>query len=480
MADAARRFRAPDPALIIFGIIVLAAILTWVIPPGEYARSEMEVDGVGTREVVVPGSYAPVERAQQSVGARLVHTVAMIFQAPIRGFVDPDAAPIIAFVLLVGGAFAVLTRTGAIDAALRRVVRAAGDSPVLDVVLIPLFMTLFSLGGAVFGMSEETIPFVLIFVPLALALGYDSLTGAAIPFLGSAAGFAAAFLNPFTVGVAQGIAGVALFSGAGFRIGLWVVVTALVVAFVVWHARRIRRDPSLSAVRETDRARIATLVPQAEARFTARHGAVLAVFGAGMAVLVGGVLLAQWYIVEIAALFVALAALLGAVGRLGANDTARAFMEGVRDLAPTALIIGLARGILIVLEDGQVVDTILYGLASGLGGAGTTVAAGAMFGVQTLINLFVPSGSGQAALTMPLMAPLADLVGVTRQTAVLAFQMGDGFTNMIIPTSAVLMGVLSLSGISWPVWARWVLPLQAVLFGVGLAALALAVATGYA
>lgn len=473
------RLRTPDTTLIIFGIIVLAAVLTWVVPPGEFARAEIEVAGVGTREVVVPGSYERVERGDEGAAARLAHSVAMVFQAPIRGFVDPDAAPIIAFVLLVGGAFAVLTRTGAIDAALRRVVEAAGQSRALDVVLIPLFMALFSLAGAVFGMSEEVIPFVLIFVPLALALGYDSLTGAAIPFLGSAAGFAAAFLNPFTVGVAQGIAGVAPFSGLGFRVGLWVVVTAAVVAFVVRHARRVRRDPSLSPVREADAARAAA-ASGAGGAFTGRHGAVLAAFGLGMAALVAGVLAAGWYIVEIAALFVALAALLGAVGGLGGNDTARAFMDGVRDLAPTALVIALARGILVVLEDGQVVDTILYGLASGLGGAGATVAAGAMFGVQTAINFFVPSGSGQAALTMPLMAPLADLVGVSRQTAVLAFQMGDGFTNMIVPTSAVLLGVLSLAGISWPTWARWLWPLQAALFALGLVALAVAVAVGYA
>ena len=479
MADDRPRFRAPDTTLILFGIIVVAAVLTWVVPPGEFARGEIEVEGVGTREVVVPGSYERVERGEEGVGARLAHSVAIVFQAPLLGFVDEDAAPIIAFVLLVGGAFAVLTETGAVDAALRRVVRGAERSPLLDVLLIPLFMGLFSLGGAVFGMSEETIPFVLIFVPLALALGYDSVTGAAIPFLGSAAGFAAAFLNPFTVGVAQGIAGVALFSGAGFRVGLWVIVTAVVTGFVVWHARRVRRDPERSPTRAIDRDRQGGLVETGE-RFTRRHGAVLLVFALGIAAIVAGVLAAGWYIVEIAALFVAVGAAMGAVGGLGGDGTAKAFMAGVRDLAPTAFIIGLARGILIVLQDGQVVDTILYALSSGLGGAGATVAAGAMFGVQTAINLVVPSGSGQAALTMPLMAPLADLVGVSRQTAVLAFQMGDGFTNMIIPTSAVLMGVLSLARIPWPTWARWILPLQLTLVAIGLAALAVAVGVGYA
>ena len=480
MPDAApARFRAPDTTLILFGIIVLAAVLTWVVPPGAFARDEIEVEGVGTREVVVPGSYERIERAGGDVGGRLLHTVAVVFQAPILGFIDEDAAPIIAFVLLVGGAFAVLTETGAVDAALRRVVAGAERSPVLDVLLIPLFMGLFSLGGAVFGMSEETIPFVLIFVPLALALGYDAITGAAIPFLGSAAGFAAAFLNPFTVGVAQGIAGVALFSGAGFRVALWVLVTAVVTGFVLLHARRVRRDATRSPMHGLDVEGRAALEVEGEA-FTRRHAAVLLAFAAGIVALVTGVLTAGWYIVEIAALFVALGAVLGAVGGLGADGTAKAFMAGVRDLAPTAVIIGLARGILVVLQDGQVVDTILDALASGLGGAGATVAASAMFGVQTAINVFVPSGSGQAALTMPLMAPLADLVGVTRQTAVLAFQMGDGFTNMIIPTSPVLMGVLSLARVPWPTWARWILPLQLGLFALGVAALVVAVAVGYA
>ena len=476
------RFKAPDTTLIIFSIIVLAAVLTWIVPPGAYERTEIEVDGAGTREVVQPGTYARVERADGGVGERLLHSVVMVFQAPIRGFTDEDAAPIIAFVLFVGGAFAVLSRTGAVDAGLRRIVAASEGSRALDRLIVPLFMVVFSLGGAVFGMAEETIPFVLIFVPLAMALGYDSLTGAAIPFLGSGAGFAAAFLNPFTVGVAQGIAGVPLFSGVAFRVTLWVLVTGVVTAFVMWHAARVRRDPSRSPTAALDaQVRAAGLgdAAGAVARVSAAQVRTLVVFALGLAVLVFGVLQFGWYIVEIAALFIALGALMGAVGGLGGNDTARAFMEGVKDLAPTAVIIGLARGILVVLEDGQVVDTLLSGLAGMLEGTGSAVAAMAMFGVQTAINFFVPSGSGQAALTMPIMAPLADLVGVTRQTAVLAFQMGDGFTNMIIPTSAVLMGVLSLARIPWPTWARWILPLQVTLFGIGLVALSVAVAVSF-
>lgn len=478
----APRFRAPDTTLILFGILVLAAVLTWFVPPGAFQKTEIEVPGVGAREVVVPGSFAPVEGGGRSVGERVVHSLGMILKAPILGITDADAAPIIAFVLLIGGAFGVLTATGAVDTGLRAVVHAARRSRALEAALIPLLMAVFSLGGAVFGMSEETIPFILIFVPLSLALGYDSIVGVSIPFLGSAAGFAAAFINPFTVQVAQGIAGVPPLSGFGFRVGLWVVVTAIVIAFVMAHAARVRRDPTRSptyAIDERKRHEGLHLDEAGGDVLSRRQWGVLGVFFAGLALLVWGVLTHGWYITEIAALFVGLAIAMGVVGGLGADTTAKTFMDGARDLVATAILIGLSRGILVILEDAQVIDPILNTLAGLLGGAGATVSAMAMFAVQTAINFFVPSGSGQAALTMPVMAPLSDLLGVTRQTAVLAFQMGDGFTNMIIPTSAVLMGALTLAGVPWPSWARWVAPLQVTLFVLGLAALAVAVAVGY-
>ena len=481
-----KAFKVPDTAVILAAIVVAAAVLTWVVPPGAYERTEMAVPGVGTREVVVPGTFRVIEREDRGVVDALLHSIGMVFKAPILGLTDPEAAPIVAFVLLIGGTFAVLQRTGAIDAALYRLVQLSRQYRTMELLLLPVFITLFSLGGAVFGMAEETVPFVLILVPLALALGFDSITGAAIPFVGSGVGFAAAFFNPFTVGVAQGIAGVPPFSGAGFRFGLWLVCTVLTIAFVSWHAHRVRRDPTKSPIYAIDQAkRLEGLqVGVLEARFTYRHQAVLVIFALGMVVLVWGVLPVErggfgWYIVEIAALFVALGVIMGVIGGLGGNGTAGAFMDGVRQLAATAVLIGLARGILIVLEDGQVIDTILHALASRLEGTTAATAAMAMFAAQTAINFFVVSGSGQAALTMPLMAPLADLVGVTRQTAIVAFQMGDGFTNVIIPTNPVLMGVIALAGIPWTRWARWILPLQLLLFGVGLIALVIAVSIGY-
>lgn len=455
--------KAIDTTLIVFLMIVAAAALTWVVPPGSFDTVALEVPGAGTRDVVVPGSYERLDaRSPQGIGA--------VLRAPIRGLVE--AADVVGFVLLVGGAFAVLQATGAVERALRALVRAAERSPLLEAAIIPTFMTLFSLGGAVFGMAEETIPFVLIFVPLARSLGYDAIVGVAIPFVGSQAGFAAAFLNPFTVGVAQGIAEVPLFSGIGLRIVLWGVTTAIAIAFVVRYARSIRTAPDPGTARTT----ADTAPVEGPARGT---GAVLLTFTAGIGLLVYGVLRHGWYIEEIAALFVGVGIAVGVVGRLGPGRIAREFMEGARDLVATAVIIGLARGILVVLEDGMIVDTLLQAMAGVLDGVGSVGAAQGMFAVQTVLNFFVPSGSGQAALTMPLMAPLADLTGLTRQVAVLAFQMGDGFTNLIVPTNPVLMGAISLAGVSWTRWARWMVPLQLILFALGLATLAIAVTGGF-
>lgn len=470
-----KRGGALDPALLIFGVLVLCAALTWVVPPGAFEKTLIEVPGAGTREVVVPGSYERLDEAsRQGLGAVLL--------APIRGLVA--AADIVAFILIVGGAFAVLDATGAITAALRRLVVAAERSRTVERLVIPLFMALFSLGGAIFGMAEETIPFVLIFVPLARSLGYDAVVGVAIPFVGSQAGFASAFLNPFTVGVAQGIADVPLFSGIGLRIVLWGVTTAIAIAFVMAYAARVKRDPDASAVRgiEHDVAEPVSASPADPGEagsLTRRQSAVLVTFALGIALLVVGVIRFGWYIEEIAALFVGVAIAVGVVGGLRPGRVSTAFMDGARALVATAILVGIARGILVVLEDGLIIDTVLMAFASLVDDVGSTGSAWVMFAAQTGLNFFVPSGSGQAALTMPIMAPLADLVGVTRQTAVLAYQMGDGFTNLIVPTNPVLIGAISLGGVPWDRWARFMLPLQGVLFALGLATLAIAVATGY-
>lgn len=452
------RFKAPNSYLLVFTVSMVVAALTWILPGGEYQR--VEVDG---RQVVDAESYQVKEAEPQGPVA--------ILRAPIAGFIA--ASSIIGFVLLVGGAFAVLQATGAVDRSIRRLAAAHSRYRFVEHLWIPMFMVLFSLSGAVFGMSEEVIPFILIFVPLALRLGYDSIVGVAVPFIGAGAGFAGAFLNPFTVGVAQDLAGLRQFSGVPYRLICWVVLTTVAVVWVSLYARRIKQDPSRSPTFEADEIKRRSLpVEDGVDESGGSQTATLLVFLGGMGLLVWGVLTKGWYIEEIAALFVGLAIAVAVIGRLRPGAAMDAFVSGARDLVGTALIIALARGILVIAEDGHIIDSILNALAGAVQGVPAVVSAQLMFLVQTALNFFVPSGSGQAALTMPIMAPLADLVGVSRQTAVLAFQFGDGFSNLIIPTSAVCMGVLSLAEIPWATWARWILPLQIVFFIVGCCLLA--------
>jgi uncharacterized ion transporter superfamily protein YfcC len=451
------KIKAPNTYLLIFSIIVITAILTWMIPGGQYDRIEQN-----GRMVVVDNSYHHVEKNPQGLWA--------ILKAPIRGFTDRSAALIVGFILIVGGVFAVLEKTKAIEAAIKAVVKAYDRSPIIEILFIPIVMTIFAIGGGSFGMGEEVIPFILIFVPLALALGYDSVVGVAIPFVGAGAGFAGAFLNPFTIGIAQQIADLPLFSGIGYRIICWIICTATAILFVMLYAQKVKRNPEKSISFEIDHQKRKNLHIDDLENFQGiekRHKFVLWTFAAGMLGMIFGVLKFQWYIEEICAVFLLTGIVVGIVGKLSISDFTDAFVAGAKDMIGTALIIILARGILIIAEDGKIIDTILNSLAASIQHLHPIISSQAMFVIHSIINFFVPSGSAKAALTMPIMVPLADLVGVTRQTAVLAFQFGDGFSNMIIPTSGITMGVLTLSGISWEKWAKWLLPLEIIFLIIG-------------
>jgi uncharacterized ion transporter superfamily protein YfcC len=448
-----KNFRLPNTFVLLFAILALIALATWFIPGGKYDTHV--VDG---KTLVDPASFHYVQSAPQGLVALL--------KSPIRGFVE--AAQIIGFVLIVGGAFAVLQKTEAIDSMILAIARAHAHSRFVRAAIIPLFVTLFSLGGATFGMSEEAIPFVLIFIPLALALGYDSVVGVSIPFVGSQVGFAAAFLNPFNVGIAQGIAGVPVFSGVGYRLVVWVACTAVTVAFLMWYAARVKRHPTLSPTYQLDQVKRAERTTSVEApHFTRRHGLILGLFALTLGAMVVGVVGYGWFIDEIAALFFAMAILVAVAGRLSPDEFVASFIQGARDMVSTALVIAIARATVVIARDGQIIDTMLHSLMPLVQSEHAAFAAQKMFVIQSVINFFIHSGSGQAALTMPIMAPLADLVGVSRQTAILAFQLGELSTPMI-PTSGITVGVLALARIPWIVWARWMLPLQLVYLVLAL------------
>ena len=452
----AGKIRLPHTLVLIYAMVILTVVATWIVPGGQYQRAEK--DG---RTVPVAGTFALSSRNPQGLGA--------LFVSPVKGFVD--AAAIIAVVFVVGGAFSVIQKTGAVMAFIHNLALRFGQSRALRALLIPVTMIVFSLGGAVFGMCEEAMPFVLVFVPLALSLGYDSIVGVAIPFVGAASGFAGAFFNPFTVGIAQGIAGLPIYSGLGYRLIIWALGTAIAVFFVVRYAARVRKDPRRSPTFKDDVERREklqiNLSPTEMVPLTPAHRRVLVLFLAGMALLVFGILKFKWYINEIAGLFLALGILSGFVGKLKSDDMARSFIDGAKDMVNAALIIGCARAILVVATDGRILDTTLYAMSRAISHFHPILSAQMMFISQCIINFFVHSGTAQAALTMPIMAPLGELVGITRQTSVFAFQLAE-YINPILPTSGVTMGVLGLAQLRWEKWAKWFLPLAViwVLFGL--------------
>jgi len=447
-----QRLAMPHTLVVVMALVVLVLAASWVVPSGEYERTQVETSE-GTRNVTVAGTYQQVPKVY--LGPETV------LSSPIRGFVD--AALLVVFLLVIGGSFGIFQETGAVEFGIRHLTDTIARRPHLEGLLIPALMVVFSLAGSVFGMAEEVIPFVIIFIPLARQLGYDSIVGTSIPFLGAAAGFAAAFFNPFTVGIAQSIAGVPLYSGLGYRLFTWVVGTAVMVAYVMWYAGRVKRNPEISPVRDIDAAREALAAETtAHARWDARHVATLTLFVLAMVLLVVGVLRWKWYIDQIAVLFFGMGLLLGAVGGLGPSHIARTFVAGAKDMVGVVFIVACARALLVIAQDAKILDTLLYAASNTLSLLPRGVIAQVMFLIQSVINFFIHSGTAQAALTMPIMAPLADLVGITRQTAVYAFQLCE-FINPILPTSAVTMGVLGAAKIPWERWARWFLPLMLIL-----------------
>jgi len=450
--------KAPDVFVIAFALILLAAAATWLLPGGAYERRQEQV-GDTVREVVVPGSYK-VEPSKPQLEE--------IFLAPVRGFLR--MAPIIALIFIVGGAFNILNDTGAIAAGIYQLVRLLAGRAYL---IIPIVMTVFSFFGGAYGMCEEAIPFALIFVPMAIALGYDSLVGISLSFVAAGVGFAAGFLNPFTVQISQGIAGVPLGSGIKYRLIVWALATVVAIAWTMVYAARVKADPTRSPMYDLDRERRAELekAEAAQVVFTWRHGVALVVLGATVVGLIVGSTVFKWYMVEFAGLFFAMGLLAGIAAGLGPNQIAKSFIAGAKDIASAALIVGFAGGIVVILEDGHILDTILFGMASVTSHFGGVLAAQAMYVLQLILNFFIPSGSTKAVLTMPLLAPLADLSGITRQTLVLAYQLGAGFTSMIIPTSGVTVGTLALAKIPYERWVKWHWPLQLVFFIFSLLAL---------
>jgi uncharacterized ion transporter superfamily protein YfcC len=513
--------KVPHTYVIVFGIIVIAAVLTWIIPPGKYIEVTRTVDGNLVKEMKffyendLPGNYSESFNSQVQTW--------QVLSALFKGFVKQSN--IIIFILMIGGAFWIMNQSRAIDVgifAFLRLTRKVEKNRVMktlgvDNVIIVLVMIMFSVFGAVFGMSEETIAFVIILIPLAISMGYDSIMGVCMVYIAAHLGFAGAILNPFTIGIAQGLADIPLFSGIEYRMFAWLIINFVGIFFVLRYARKIKKNPRASIMYEedsywrnreqSDSTEIKYYTPtmswfvylfilvtltifSISHPFTTMtignssvtfwvlpvftvvfalvgiltllksvHYFILLLLGYTILFLIVGVMGYGWYVMEIATLFLAMGIASGLAINKSADEIAKLFLEGVKDIMSAAVIVGLAGGIIVVLEDGGIIDSILYGLSSLMGNFGDVASVGTMYVIQTIINIVIPSGSAKAAITMPIMAPFSDLIGISRQATVMAFQFGDGFTNMITPTSGVLIAVLGVARIPYDKWVRWVWPL---------------------
>ena len=425
-----RKLKAPNTYVIIAAIILLCAVMTWFLPGGQYVKAE---DG--------SLSYESVDSVPQTW---------QIFTAVYHGFVRQ--AGIIIFILVVGGAFWLLNATGAVEAGIKRFISKIGNR---DKIVLAALTILFSLAGAVFGMSEETIPFVGIVVPLAVSMGYDAFMGMLVVYVASNVGFSSAFLNPFTVGIAQGMADLPLFSGMGYRLFCWGILTTLLVVFVIFYAHKVRKEPSNAEAIETE-------------PLTKRQSWVLITLALTVVILIVGVTCLDWYMPEITGLFLAMGIICGIIAGFHSDRIVSELMTGAKDILSAALVVGFASGIIVILQDGKIIDSVLHSMQEGLDGSGEVGSLSAMYGIQALINFVIPSATAKAAITIPIMAPFSDMVGVSRQAMVLAFQFGDGFTNMITPTSGVLVAALAMARIPYTEWVKWIWKMVLVLLILGL------------
>lgn len=489
MNDNIKKYKTINSYAIIFFIVIFIWLLTYIIPVGKFeTRAQYYFDKkhqeLNIINVIDPDTYEmlvdPNGRPQklevpifgEFTGIGLLN---YIFEG------GKSAVSIILFILIVGGSFGIIMRTKAID---EGIISIINKFKTFDIILIPILFFLFSLGGAVFGMGEEAIAFAIIIIPIVISLGYDAVLGVLITYGATQIGFATSWMNPFSLVIAQGIANVPILSGATFRIIIWFFFTILGTIFCIIYGNKIKKDPTKSLSYETDNEyfRKNLNVNVAKSNFKVGHALVILTLFIGVLWIIYGVVAKEYYIGEIAAQFftiglvVAIISLIFKLENMNINDICEAFINGAKDLLPAALIVGMAKGIIIIMTLGNpslsstspnILNTILYYTGNALRKLPSILTVFFMYLFQSIFNFFVPSGSGQASLTMPILAPIAKISNLSRQTAILAFQFGDGFTNLIVPTSAALMGVLAIAKIDWSKWFKFMLKLQIIIFIIG-------------
>jgi uncharacterized ion transporter superfamily protein YfcC len=461
------RFRFPSAYTILLALIVVVAALTWVVPAGKYERVASEALG---KELPVAGTYALTEADPQGFFDVLL--------APIAGFYDPgsysaNAIDVALFVLMIGGFIGVVTATGAIDAGIKRAMaRLKGR----EKWMIPILMGLFALGGTTEGMAEETLAFYVLLTPVMIAAGYDALTAVAVILLGAGVGVLGSTVNAFSTVIASDAAGIPFTDGLMLRVVILVLTFAATVAYVMRYAARVKADPSRSLVydlKEANEAHFRSTSSSSE--FTGLHKLVLILFGATFAVMIWGVSFGGWWMAEMSALFLAAGIGIGLIGRPGEKGLTDAFVGGARDLLGVALIIGLARGIVVIMDAGHMTDTVLHWAEGSVTGLNTILFINVMYWIEVVLSFLVPSTSGLAVLSMPILAPVGDFAGVAPSLIVTAFQSAEGVVNLVTPTSAVVMSGLAIARVPYERWLRFVWPVLLFLTLIIMAALSIGV-----
>ena len=480
MINFIKRLKIPHVFTLLTIVVFICSLLTYIINSGVYQRESKKV-GTITRTVVVPGTYYDLPKHISIEGIIIGKEVeGKATPVGLLGFLSAiprgmeEAADIIFFIFIIGGVFGILQKTGTVMAFIQKLLDVFGHNANLLVVIL---MVAVAVGASTLGMGEEFIPLIPLFLIVSKKLGYDRVFGLGIVWLAAECGFAAATTNPFTVNIAQGIAEIPLNSGIGFRIIFFIIALTITIIFLLRYGARIKKDSQKSIMPEDD----FELSEHSFEKVALKKEHLIILFvGAG---LFGFIIFAVqefgWWINEMAGGFLLIGFSAIALMRMPLNDATKAFIKGMEDMVVAALVVGFARGVQVVLQDGQILDTIIHSAADQLQNFHQFLAAGGMLVFQTTLNFFIPSGSGQAAVTMPLMAPLSDLIGITRQTAVFAFTCGDGFANLIIPTSGTLMAVLAIAKVPFTSWLRFVLPLFVILFILSLLFLILAVIINY-
>lgn len=460
-----RIFKVPHTYVIIFMLVVLVVLLTYIIPAGEFERSKDVRTG---RTLIVVDSFKYIEGNPAGI--------IDIFRSFVKGL--NSASSIIFFIFVVGGAFQIITATGTIEALTGRIAKIFMGK---EKIIIPVFLTLFSIFGFTMGMATEVMIFVPIGIAIARTLGFDAITGTSMIALGAACGFTAGLLNPFNVGIAQSIAEVPMFSGLWLRAILLVCLLTVTSIYIIRYTKKIKGNLSNSIVADLEKEEQGSVTVDLDELkdMTMKNYLVLLTLIIGFGLIIWGVSKKGWWIEELTTAFLMMGIVSGALSAFGPSQIAKEFVNGAKSIVFGALIVGIARAVLVVMQDASIIDTVVKSLSDLISSFHSSVAALGIYLMQIIINTFITSGSGQAATTMPIMTPLGDLLGVSRQTTVLAFQLGDGFTNSILPTSSSLMGYLAVSKIPYEKWLKFMVPLLCIWISIGAVFLIIATAIGY-